>query len=170
MDILSVVLQFGAPDPETLTRTFDIRLRATSTFLGTLVVGALLLVFGPDFTERVIRTIEDQPGPSFLYGVVVFVALIVVTIVLVLTIVGILVAIPLLIVVGLLYLVGSAIVFVYVGQRLLEALDVDTSRWGHLLAGSLVAGVLAGVPLVGGLLNFVVNAVGIGAMVYRWQN
>jgi hypothetical protein len=172
MDLALLPLQGGPvspTDPDALVRFFDVQIQAMGTLLGTLVVGALLLALAPDWTERVIATVEDDPVTSFLYGLLVLVALVVVTVALVVTIVGILVVIPLLLLVALLYLVGSATVFVYLGERLVEALDTDTSRWGHLLVGSVLAGVLALVPAVGGVLNFVVNAVGVGAIVLLWR-
>jgi hypothetical protein len=158
------------PEPDALLRLFGSAAQIAGTFLGTLVVGALLLAFAPDFTERIMDTAEDEPVTSFLWGLGIFLALIVVTVVLVITIVGIVLAIPLLIVMFVLYLVGSAIVFILVGERLAAAGDVDTSRWGHLVVGALVAAVLAAIPFVGGLVNFVVNSVGVGAIAYRWRS
>ena len=169
MDPLStLVLQGPTVEPAPVVE-FGIASRAGGTFLGTLIVGALLLVLAPDYTEGVIETVEEDLGPSFLWGIGIFVALIVVTLLLVFTVVGIVVALPLALLAFVLYLVGSAIVFVAVGERILDAADVETSRWGDLAVGALVAAVLAAIPFVGGLANFVVNSVGVGAIVYRWR-
>jgi hypothetical protein len=170
MDPLSTLLLQGSPPvaPEAAAEVGVVG-RATGTFVGTLIVGALLLVVAPDYTERVMDTVEEHPGRSFLWGIGVLVALVIVTVLLVVTVVGIFVAVPLLLVMLLFYLVGSAIVFVLVGERALAAADVDSSRWGDLAVGAVAAAVLASIPFVGGLANFVVNSVGIGAIVYRWR-
>lgn len=170
MDLLSLALQARPPmEPEFFSGVFAFWARTAGTFLGTLIVGGLLVALAPDFVEDVIETVEDELGTSFLWGVGVFVALILVTIVLFITIVGIIVAIPLLIVTGILYLVGSAIVFVAIGDRILDAADTEGSRWADLVVGALVAAVIAAIPVIGGLANFVINAVGVGAIVYRWR-
>lgn len=174
MDLLSlVVLQAQPPmqpEPDALLRLFGSAAQIGGRFVGTLLIGALLIAFAPDFTERIMDTAEDEPVTSFLWGFGIFLALIVVTVVLAITIVGIVLAIPLIIVMIVLNLIGSVIVFVLVGERLAAAGDVDTSRWGHLVVGSIVAAVLAAIPFIGGLVNFVVSTVGVGAIVYRWRS
>ncbi|KAB1196612.1 MULTISPECIES: hypothetical protein [Haloferax] len=172
--LVQIILQQGPisqnPDPSVFARFFGSAISAGITFVGTLVVGALLLAIVPDYTEKIIDTIEDEPIPSFLWGLGIFIALIVVLFVLVITLIGILLAIPIGFVMFVVSLVGGAIVFIYVGERLLEAANVETSRWGHLVAGAFVATVLAALPLIGGLTNFIVNSVGVGAIVYHWRN
>ncbi|WP_411963082.1 hypothetical protein [Haloferax sp. YSMS24] len=172
--LLQLVLQQGpitqSPDPSTFARFFGSTISAVGTFVGTLIIGALLLAIVPDYTEKIIDTVEDDPVPSFLWGLGIFVALIVVTIVLIITLIGILLAVPLIFVMIFVSLVGGAIVFIFVGERLLEAANVETSRWGHLVAGAFVATVLAAIPFVGGITNFIVNTVGVGAIVFHWRN
>ncbi|KAB1188765.1 MULTISPECIES: hypothetical protein [Haloferax] len=157
-------------DPSAFTRFFGSTISAAGTFVGTLIIGALLIALAPDFTEKVIDTIEDEPIPSFLWGLGIFVAFIVAIILLVITLIGIIVAVPLVILMIFVSLFGGALVFIYVGERLLEAANVETSRWGHLVAGAFVATVLAAIPVIGGVTNFVVNTVGVGAIVYHWRN
>ena len=175
MDHLAIVVLQQTPiapptDPGAFTRFFGSTISAAGTFLGTLILGALLLVLAPDFTENVIDTIEEKPGPSFLWGLGVFVAFIFVIIALFITLIGIFLAVPLVIVMIFVSLFGGAIVFIFVGERLLEAANVETSRWGHLGVGAFAATVLAAIPVVGGITNFVVNTVGVGALVYYWRN
>jgi uncharacterized membrane protein len=157
-------------EPSVLTRLFGSAVGVVGTFFGTLIVGALLLALTPDFTESILETVEEELGTSFLWGLGIFVALIAVMVLLAITIIGLLIVIPLALVTALLYLVGSAIVFLYVGERLVEAADVNTSRWGHLVVGALFAAVIAAIPLVGGLANFVVNSIGVGAIAYWWRS
>lgn len=42
--------------------------------------------------------------------------------------------------------------------------DVD-NRWGGLVVGLMVAAVLGQIPIVGGLTNFVIVVLGLGALV-----
>lgn len=172
--LVQLVLQQGpftqSPDPGTFARFFGSTISAVGTFVGTLIVGALLIAIAPDYTEKIIDTIEDEPVTSFLWGLGIFIALIVVVVILVITLLGIIVAVPLIFLMILVSLVGGAIVFIYVGERLLDAANVETSRWGHLVAGAFVATVLAAIPFIGGVTNFIVNSVGVGAIVYRWRS
>ena len=171
MDPIFVALQGQPPmEPDIFSRVFAFWARTAGTFFGTLIVGGLLLALAPDFTDDVIETVEDELGTSLVWGLGIFVALIVIIIVLVITIIGIFVVIPLAIVAFVLYLVGSAIVFITIGDRLLDAADMSGSRWGDLVVGALVATVVAAIPVIGGLANFVINAIGVGAIVYRWRS
>lgn len=175
MDLLTLVALQQPPmqppaDPGAFTRFFGSTLSAAGTFVGTLIIGALLLALAPDFTERIIDTIEDEPVTSFLWGLGIFVALVAIVIVLFITLIGIFIAVPLIIVMIFVSLFGGALVFINIGERLLEAADVETSHWGHLVVGALVATVLAAIPFIGGLANFVINSVGVGAIVYRWRS
>ncbi|WP_416839349.1 hypothetical protein [Haloferax sp. DFSO52] len=175
MELLThLILQQGPitqnPDPSVFARFLGSTISAAVTFVGTLIVGALLIAIVPDFTEKVIDTIEDEPIPSFLWGLGIFIVFIIAIIILIITLIGIIIAVPLIFLMILVSLVGGATVFIYVGERLLEAANVETSRWGHLAAGALVATVLAALPIIGGLTNFIVNTVGVGAIVYHWRN
>lgn len=176
MDALTLVtLQIapsGVPPSETrlIAQFLGFTTRVVFTFLGTLVVGALLLALAPDFTESIIETVEDETVTAFLWGIGIFVALIVVMVILVITIVGILVAIPLGIAMAILDLIGTATVFLFLGERLADAGGVDTSRWGHLVVGAVLATVIAAIPIIGGLANFVISSIGVGAVVYRWRS
>jgi hypothetical protein len=152
-----------------LTRFFGTTLSAAGALLGTLIIGALLLAIAPGFTERIINTIEDEPVSSFLWGLGIFVAFIVVIIVLFITLIGIVVAIPLILLMVFVSLFGGALVFIVIGERLLVAANVETSRWGHLAVGAVVAALLAVIPVIGGVTNFIVNTVGVGAIVYDWR-
>ena len=170
--LLSAMLaQFTTPptDPSVVTNFFGTTASAAGTFVGTFLVGALLLVLAPNWTQKIIDTIEDDPLPSFLWGVGIFIALILVTIALVITIIGIALAIPLIFVMIFVSLIGGAIVFIVVGERVLDAVDMESSRWGHLAVGALLAAILAAIPVVGGVTNFIVNSVGVGAIAYRWR-
>ena len=134
-------------------------------FLTTILVGALLMVFAPAYTNRMKRIVLDDPIDSFFYGLLSLVALVVLTIVLVLTIVGILVVIPLVIAAYLLWAVGSSIAFLAVGERI-----VDDEDWKlPLLVGAAINGGLA-LTGIGGLLSFAVGAVGFGAVLKDLRN
>jgi hypothetical protein len=137
-------------------------------FVGKLVMGTLLLALAPDFVENVIDAVEDDPVASSRWGLAIFVT-VAVGILLVALLVGVTVAVSLATAALVVYLVGGTIVFVAVGERLLDALDVGTSRWGHLLAGTLVGTMLATIPVVGLVANLVVDHVGLGTIAYRWR-
>jgi len=155
-------------DPYTVQQSVGSGGRAIGAFLGTLVVGGLLLVFLEDAFERVVGVVETEPVSSFFWGLGFLIALVVVVVVLVVTIVGILIAVPLVIVALLVDFAGSAAVYVSVGSRIAEAADWKASRWGHLLVGAVVAGLVAALPVVGGLVSFVVGGIGVGAIARDW--
>ncbi|MFC6724113.1 hypothetical protein ACFQE1_06940 [Halobium palmae] len=126
-----------------------------------LVVGAIVVAAVPDYVRSTADRIHDDPGGSFGWGLLAFIGLIVASVL----IVTVIVTIPLLLILG---LVGGSIATVAVGQF---AVDVrrDGDLWKALGVG-VVALVLVGlVPIVGGVVNFVVGMLGGGAMVNEFR-
>lgn len=132
---------------------------AIGTGLLTLVVGGLALALGPAYTERVIDKSLSEPGRSFLVGFVAFLAVIGFLFFGVITRVFIIVALPLWFGFFLLALFGTAIAYLAIGVAL-------TDGWGSaLLVGVLVAAAVSVIPVLGGLVGFVVGSIGVGAVI-----
>ncbi len=137
---------------------------AVGAFLTTLIVGAILIAVAPDYTERMMDAVVDDPIGSVVYGVVSLVVIFVLVILLVVTIVGILLAIPLLLLAYLLWAIGSAIAFLAIGDRLVS----HGEGWlKPLLVGAGINGVLV-VTGVGSLLAICIGAAGFGAVLRSW--
>jgi len=132
---------------------------AVGVFLTTLLVGVLLIALAPAYTERMKQSLVEKPVDSFIYGVLALVALILLTFLLVLTIIGIFVVIPLVIAAYVLWAVGSAIAFLSIGERLVDAEDWKLP----LLVGAAINGALA-LTGIGGLFSFCIGAAGFGAV------
>jgi hypothetical protein len=135
---------------------------AVGTFVGTVVVGAILVALAPDYTKARMAEVVEEPVGNFVYGVVVLVFLILAVIVLVFTIVGIIVAIPLGFVVYLAWVFGSTIAFLAVDDRLVDRGD---DEW--LVVLLVAAGINGGLVLsgIGALVAFCVGAAGFGTVV-----
>ncbi|QLC34492.1 hypothetical protein EFA46_009835 [Halarchaeum sp. CBA1220] len=163
-----LVLPLQQLDPFGVQQSLGVAGRAVGTFLGTLIVGALLLAFVDEWFERLLGVVDEEPIPSFLWGIGTLVVFVCVGIIFVITVIGLLLLLPLLVVGLLLKFAGDALVYVYVGGRAAEGLDWETSRWGHLVVGAVFAGLVAAVPAVGGLISFVISSIGVGAIVHTW--
>ena len=141
---------------------------AVGAFVGKLVVGTLLLALVPDGVENVLDTVESETGSSARLGLGIF-AVVAASSLLVVALFGVVATLQFVVVALVVYVFGGTIVFIAIGERLLDAFDVTTSRWGHLLAGTLVATTLAMIPVVGIVVNLVGDHVGLGAILYRWR-
>jgi len=131
-----------------------------AAFLTTLALGALLVAFAPDYTDRLTAAVTDEPSDSALYGVFFLLALVVLTVALVVTIIGIFVAVPLVLLAYVVWSFGSAVAFLAVGERLVG----DEDGWFKpLLVGAAINGALTFTG-VGGIISFVVGATGFGAI------
>ncbi|GAB3691919.1 hypothetical protein GCM10028857_29880 [Salinarchaeum chitinilyticum] len=137
---------------------------AVGAFLGTLIVGGIMILVFPEYTQQRIRDLVDEPVGSAVYGLIALVALVLVMVLLVLTIVGILVLIPLAILAYVLWAVGAAIAYVGIGDRLVGH---DDGWLTPLLVGSAVNGLLV-LTGIGGLVSFVIGAAGFGAVLRSW--
>ncbi|SIS05461.1 hypothetical protein [Natronorubrum thiooxidans] len=133
---------------------------AVGAFLTTLIVGAIMIAIIPEYTERMMGDVLEEPVGSFMYGVLALVGILIVAFVLVITIVGILVAIPLVLVAYLLWAIGAVIAYLAIADRLI-------GRGDGWLKPLLVAAGLNGVLTltgIGGLIAFCIGAAGFGAV------
>lgn len=160
--LLGAVIQAGPPrQPGPATSLVG---SATSAFLTTLAVGAIMVALAPSYTERTMDAVREEPLGSFLYGLVVLLVVAVLTVVLVLTFVGILVAIPLAILAGVIWAVGATVGFLAVAERLVGLED----GWLKPLVVAAALNGLLTLTGVGGLVAFGVGAAGFGAVLRDW--
>ena len=139
------------------------------SLLVTLLVGALLLLALPGTSAVVANETADSPLRTAGIGLVVFVGVPLAIVVLFLTIVGI----PIALVAAFLYALLLWLAFVWgqyaVGAWLL-ALGDREHRWMALVVGVLAVFLLGLVPILGGIVSFIVLLLGLGGVavaVYR---
>lgn len=137
---------------------------AVGAFLGTLIVGGIMIALFQDYTVARLRELVEEPVGSVVYGLVALVVLVVVMVLLAITIVGILVVIPLAVLTYLLWAVGAAIAYLAIGDRLVGH---DDGWLTPLLVGSAINGVLV-LTGIGGLVSFVIGAAGFGTVLRSW--
>lgn len=161
---VAAVMQMGpGPGPQVdpvASPLFNLAGSAVGAFLTTLVVGAILVAVVPDYTERKMSTLLDEPVGSFVYGFVSLIFLVLVVFVLVITVIGIIVALPLALLAYLVWAVGASIAFLAIGERLVGRDD----GWAKpLLVGAGINGALT-LTGIGGILTFAIGAAGFGAV------
>ena len=132
------------------------------SFLVNLLFGALLLLLFPVFTFGLAERVEDHPVVSGGVGLLALIVVPLALLLLAITIIGI----PLAILGGLLfgiilwaaYVLGSYAV----GAWLISIAD-SHNRWLALFVGLLVVAIVNLIPFLGGLVNFLVVLLGLGA-------
>lgn len=137
---------------------------AVVAFLTTLIVGAIMVAVAPEFTERMMGDVLEDPIGTFVYGIVSLVALGLLILLLLVTIVGIVVAIPLFLVVYLVWGIGGAIAYLAIADRLV---DRDDGWLKPLLVAAAISGGLA-LTGIGGLLGICIGAAGFGAVLRHY--
>jgi hypothetical protein len=133
---------------------------AVGAFFTTLIVGAVMVAIAPEYTERMMDSVLDEPVDSFLYGIFFLLALVIATVALVITILGIFLAIPLILLAILVWAVGAVIAYLAIADRLVDRED------GWLKPLLVAAGINGGLALtgVGGIVAFCIGAAGFGAV------
>ncbi|WP_255169378.1 bactofilin family protein [Natrononativus amylolyticus] len=128
-----------------------------------LLLGAVLLALFPSFTDRVADRVATDPVRSGLVGLLVLVGVPILLAAIAITVIGI----PITIVGALAFALFVWIGIVYgrfaVAAWALSYADVD-NRWLALVVGLVGGAVLAQIPYLGGLLNFVIFLLGLGAL------
>ncbi|WP_424008850.1 hypothetical protein [Haloferax denitrificans] len=139
--------------------------RAGGSFLIDLVVGGILVAAAPAYTRDAIAEIRDDPGGSFLWGLGVGIGGVIVLVLLAITIIGLLVAIPGFLALVLLSIVGGAVSTVLLGSLVTGVASGGSPSLGvSLVVGALVAAVLSLVPILGSVILFVVDMLGLGVV------
>ena len=155
------VLQAGPPfDPGGVDPTVGLGGGAVTTFLSTLVVGALLLVLAPAWTRGRMRRVAGNPLGSFAYGLVALLAAGIVIFLLFVTVVGIIVAVPLAIVLYLVWVVGAVVAYLAIADRFV---DVEDDWVIALVVAAALNGVLT-LTGIGAVLSFCIGAAGFGTL------
>lgn len=129
----------------------------------TLVFGAILLLLMPGVAAAAALDTRERPARTAGAGLVALIAGPALFVALLLTVVGIPLALLWILVYVLLLIVGFVLGEYAVGAWLLSLADYE-NRWLALLVGVLVVFALGRVPFVGGLVEFVVVLLGLGAL------
>ena len=128
-----------------------------------LLLGAILLVLFPRFSAGVAERVATSPLRTGLAGLAVLVGVPILLIAVAITVIGI----PITIVGAFLFALVAWIGVVYgrfaVAAWILSAVGVD-NRWLALVVGLVAGAILSQVPWVGGLVNFLVFLLGLGAL------
>lgn len=111
---------------------------AVGAFLSTLIVGAILVAVVPEYTERMMAGVLDDPIGSFAYGIVSLLAIGLLILLLAITVIGLILAIPLFFVAWLVWAVGAAIASLAIADRLVDRDDgFGAAGFGIVLQGYL---------------------------------
>lgn len=146
------------PTPEVLTGLSYIS-QIVGAVLSTLVIGGGFVLLAPEYTERTTDRMQEKPLEAFLFGLGISILAFFVAFLLAITIVGIVLVIPMVI---------AGIILGELGY--LGAGRTVTDELTHaLVAAAVVAAFVGGVPILGGLLGFVLSCMGIGAWFLEYR-
>lgn len=157
--VLPVAAQ-QAPTNPTPGTGLSLTAQAITSAVFTGVIGGLLVAVAPDYTERTTDRILQDPGGTFLYGLGIFVATIVVVFLLAITVIGLLLAIPIVIAMAVIGVLGY-----------LAAGRVFFDDWAPaLLVAAVTSAFTGGVPILGGLVGFLLGCVAFGAWYLEFRS
>lgn len=136
-------------------------------FVGSLLIyvvaGGIVVAVSPEYTERMAARIRDDAATSFLSGLAALVVTIIAAFLLAITIIGLLVVIPGMLALVVVQIVGNTAALVAIGAVTSER--GRGSPFAALCIGALLLSAVSLVPIVGGIVRFVVQTVGFGAVV-----
>ncbi|WP_224335887.1 hypothetical protein [Haloprofundus halobius] len=127
-----------------------------------LIIGGIVVAVAPNYLRRTAARVRNDPASTFLWGLIAFVGLIVASIL----IITMIVTIPALLILG---IVGNVIVSVTLGLVVAGG-AVDDSLFKALVVGVLIVSLVGLIPILGGLVNFVLGMMGGGAMVNEFRD
>lgn len=132
-------------------------------FLVNLVLGAVVLLVFPRFSTGLAERAASAPLRSGGVGLLAFVGIPIVSILLFISLVGIPLGLIAILVFPILLWFGYVYGAFSVGAWLLSLADTE-NKWLALLAGLLLVSLVGFVPILGGLVQFLVLLLGLGAL------
>jgi hypothetical protein len=138
-------------------------LRDLITALALAALGALLVVFFPQPTRRVMETAQRQVGPSLGVGCITLLLAPVLFLLLLITLVG-----PVLLVLALAaaWIFGWIAVGYLAGEKILEAFKArEIAPVLAVVIGVFILAIVGAVPCLGWLISLLIGTVGIGAVI-----
>lgn len=155
-------VQPSRPNGFELVVSAGIEFVLTAALLG--VIGAIVYSVAPDFTVDGVEYLHGEPGEAFIYGLGAYVATIVGAVLLAITIVGLVVVVPALIVLAVLGFGGTTVSVIALGSWLRSAFGggAATEYGTALVIGAVAWAGLNLVPVLGGIVTFVVGTMGYG--------
>jgi len=137
------------------------------TAVGVTLVGLVVSAIAPDFTDSGVEYLRADPGEAFVYGVVAYVAIAVAMFLLAITVIGLIVVVPAILVLAVLSFGGTAVSAIALGTwiRSLLGMGAANGRGADLVVGAVAWAGFGLVPVLGGLVRFVVGAMGFGYLV-----
>lgn len=135
-----------------------IGLQFTMGFVINALLGGVLAGLSPGYTERKLEQIPTDLGETVAWGLIVGIGVPIALAILAFTIIGLIVAVPGILILAGVGIVGSAVMVVVVG----DAITGGGTGGGSVLVGALVLALLTAIPILGGLINWVVGLPGIG--------
>lgn len=137
-----------------------------SIFALNLLVGAILLGLFPNVSNRISQRVRTDTVRSGLAGFAVLLFVPILLVAAAITIIGI----PITIVGSILFAMVVWIGLIYgrfaLGMWLLSLVDID-NHWVGLVVGLLIGTLVWEIPVLGGLVNFLLVILGTGALVYE---
>jgi hypothetical protein len=131
---------------------------------------ALILVF-PGFTHRSAHSFTAKMGWSLLYGLLILIVMPILSILLMVTIVGLPLGLIMLLAYFSLLYIAKVIAGLSIGSALIGRKEKGAgSQILSLFLGLLILELVALIPIVGGLLGFVMLVVGLGAIYFWFMN
>lgn len=132
--------------------------------LANLLLGAVLLLVLPEFSNRVARRGAERTGRSALVGLLLLIGVPIGLILVAITVVGIPLALFGMFVFA--FAVWSGVVYgeYTAGRWLVGRFQNEPSRWVALGLGLVLFSILGALPMVGGLFTFAATLVGFGAL------
>lgn len=130
-----------------------------------LIVGLVMLYFGPEFSEKTRHHMLDRPVKAILLGFAVLVGVPIASLILMITIIGI----PFSLIIFALYGIGlflSLVYGAYIAGHIVDRklLNKDLSPGWEMVLGAFVFSLVVWIPFIGGIILFVTMLAGLGAL------
>lgn len=147
------------------------QLKPVTDFLGfffSLLIGFVLLGLFPTIFERVVKAVEKQPYASVGWGTIIVLIGPVAAILFALTVVGIPVSLLLIVLSYVIWVLAQYLIAFFIGRKILLPKYGERRGWAMILGLGLLY-LLALIPVVGRLVQFLLTILVVGALIISYR-
>ncbi|MEX0616353.1 MAG: hypothetical protein WD231_00905 [Candidatus Woykebacteria bacterium] len=133
------------------------------SFISTLILGLLIIRLFPSLSQNAADNIKNKPWPSLGLGFIALIATPIIALILAATLVGIPLALIILPIYFMSLYIGRIFVMLWVGTLLSEKTSWKINAYWAFILGVLIYYVVQIIPILGGIVTFLVLLFGLGA-------
>ncbi|WP_342305330.1 hypothetical protein [Methanolobus sp. ZRKC5] len=135
-------------------------------YLSLVLIGLLGIAIWPEQIKNIVSKTPEVPGKTFLIGLAIFIAAMILTLMLLITVIGIPLGLILMALIFAGLYIARIFTGIWLGKYLLMKMDKESKPWIELALGMFVLLLVSEIPVIGALVYIAATCIPVGNIYY----